>query len=245
EILEGVYEADWAPNGEDLAVVRRLPNGKKQLEYPIGTALYLGNDVNDISFPRVSPSGDLVAFSRKEGDSSWTILTIDPVRKQRTVTQGWNELAGFAWSPKGDALIFTGGRSLDEVSIHAVSLSGRDSILVSNSNDFYVEDVASNGRILAERELVQGSLLCQRPGESRERDLTWLDFSMLRDLSMDGSSVLFAEFMRPRSGAFLRKTDGSPAIRLGDGWGWSLSPDGRWALALTDATPVELVLLPT
>jgi Tol biopolymer transport system component len=43
---------------------------------------------------------------------------------------------------------------------------------------------------------------------------------------------------------YLRKTDGSPAVRLGDGGFGFLSPDRQWVLA-TDRSPAKLVLLPT
>ena len=43
---------------------------------------------------------------------------------------------------------------------------------------------------------------------------------------------------------YLRKTDGSPAVRMGDGNSPQLAPDGKWALAVL-FTPPQLVLLPT
>ena len=43
---------------------------------------------------------------------------------------------------------------------------------------------------------------------------------------------------------YLRQTDGSPAVRLGDGALARLSPDGKWALTVL-FTPPQLVLLPT
>jgi hypothetical protein len=43
---------------------------------------------------------------------------------------------------------------------------------------------------------------------------------------------------------YLRKTDGSPAVRLGDGSFGSLSPDGQW-VAARHGHPASLVLLPT
>jgi len=45
--------------------------------------------------------------------------------------------------------------------------------------------------------------------------------------------------------AYLRKTDGSPAVRLGDGYAFGLSPDGRWALSVVSNPPAQLFLLPT
>jgi hypothetical protein len=44
---------------------------------------------------------------------------------------------------------------------------------------------------------------------------------------------------------YLRATDESPAVRLGDGHALALSPDGRWALSTPQSEPAQLVLLPT
>jgi hypothetical protein len=43
----------------------------------------------------------------------------------------------------------------------------------------------------------------------------------------------------------LRKTDGSPVVRLGDGWAAHLSADGKWALAVVQSRPPQLVIYPT
>jgi len=46
-------------------------------------------------------------------------------------------------------------------------------------------------------------------------------------------------------GVMVRKTDGSPAIRLGDGNAYGISPDKRWVLAVLPTTPVQVRLYPT
>src|SRR5262249_18092727 len=45
-------------------------------------------------------------------------------------------------------------------------------------------------------------------------------------------------------GVYLRKTDASPAVRLGDGRAVALSPDRKWAISIP-ASRDRLVLLPT
>ena len=66
-------------------------------------------------------------------------------------------------------------------------------------------------------------------------------------MSPDGKTIVFSETgeaMGSNYSIFLRKTDGSPAVRLGEGGFGFLSPDGKWVAAL-DGTPAKVVLLPT
>ena len=44
---------------------------------------------------------------------------------------------------------------------------------------------------------------------------------------------------------YLRRCDGSAAVRLGTGDAYDLSHDGRWALATTTEPPSEILVLPT
>jgi len=87
------------------------------------------------------------------------------------------------------------------------------------------------------------------PGESKERELTWLDWSLPAAMSMDGKRVLFSESGEGGGAGYsvyLRGTDGSPAVRLGEGSGQDLSADGEWALAVVHPTSdPQIVLYPT
>ena len=53
-ILEDVEDADWSPDGKELAVARRV-GGRRRLEYPIGKVLY--EPPGWVSCVRVSPDG--------------------------------------------------------------------------------------------------------------------------------------------------------------------------------------------
>jgi Tol biopolymer transport system component len=59
DVLEDVQEADWSPDGTELAVVRWV-NGQNQLEYPVGKVLY--KSAGHLNHPRISPKGNRVAF---------------------------------------------------------------------------------------------------------------------------------------------------------------------------------------
>jgi hypothetical protein len=68
-------------------------------------------------------------------------------------------------------------------------------------------------------------------------------------LSGNGDAVLIAEQGETTGAAggviYLRKSDGSPAVRLGDGFLASLSPDQRWVSTLDVRSPTSITVLPT
>lgn len=91
------------------------------------------------------------------------------------------------------------------------------------------------------------------PGETGERSLAWLDQSIPGALSADGHMLLFGDrgdtAGTNAEAVYLRNTDGSAAVRLGEGLPLALSPDGKWALVLRGGRfaghSPHLVLLPT
>jgi Tol biopolymer transport system component len=85
------------------------------------------------------------------------------------------------------------------------------------------------------------------PGDSQEHDLSNLDYALVRSISPDGKTITFDETGEgggDTGGVYLRKTDGSPAVRLGDGGAGTMSADGRW-VASYSIDQTKLVLLPT
>ena len=99
-----------------------------------------------------------------------------------------------------------------------------------------LHDVAPDGRVLIARTDDRGGVSVRVPGETTERDLAWLDSPNVAGLSRDGRSVLFWEGGvggGAKASVYLRGTDGSAAVRLGDGVALALAPDGRRAIAYT------------
>jgi eukaryotic-like serine/threonine-protein kinase len=84
-------------------------------------------------------------------------------------------------------------------------------------------------------------------GASRERDLSWLDWSLPVDLSSDGNTLLFDEQGAQQGSTYtvaVRDMRGSPPVPLGEGSALGFSPDGKWAAATT-VGDTQLLLLPT
>lgn len=247
EILENVNDADWSPDGANLAV-SRVVAGRNVIEYPIGTVRYRSNGAAPLL--RVSPKGDRIAFYEHDndiGDYSIIVLTLDG--QKRSLSRGWEALGGLAWSPKGDEIWFGGAKAGGDPALRAVSLDGKERLVVETPASMAVDDVARDGKVLFNVVDTRMGIAALAPGSKQERDLSWFDASRVYDISADGKTVLFAElsYGSPRNPAiYLRKTDGSPAVRLGDCNRPTLSPDGKWvACIVNDGRRTRLTLLPT
>jgi predicted Ser/Thr protein kinase len=247
EVLESVTEADWGPNGA-LAVVK-LGEHKMELEFPVGTKLY---EARFIWSMRVSPNGDRVAFFESNapgGGALGEVVVVDRSRKKTTLTTSLMAL-GLAWSPRGDAVWFTGARFDGPPAIRAVSLSGKERLVGRVPAPLKLDDISRDGRVLVTKGLNLGGIACRIPGETREREVGWLENAGVEGLSADGKTLVFGAMEGNWiGGAYTRATDGSPAVRLGDGHPESLSPDGKWVLARAGWTGTawgrEWSLLPT
>src|SRR5216684_1999627 len=247
EVMENVEFADWSPDGSTLAIAHEVA-GRKRLEFPPGKVLYEADGW--IGQLRVSPKGDLVAFldHPQHRDDGGSIAIVDSAGKRTTLSDGWDSIQGLAWSPAGDEIWFTATRTGGDRSLYAVNLSTSVRILARVPGELTLLDVGKEGNVLLTRGIDRAGIVGLAPGETKERDLSWLDWSVPNDLSADGKAVLFSEAGEgggPKYAVYLRKTDGSPAVRLGEGTGVALSPDGKWAAAHPNSTPAPLVLLPT
>ena len=252
DLLEGVEGADWDPTaktGQRVAVVRQdASTGKMRLEFPVGKVLY--ETAGWISFPRVSPLGGLVAFLDHPvlNDSLGSVLVVDTAGNQKTLSSGWAAEAGLAWSPGGREVVFSATRAGSTLAVYAVNLQGGLRQLLGTPDRLMVLDVSADGRLLVTAETTRSALMASIEGQVGERDLSWLDHSFRPHLSADGRWLLFTEGATaagPHYSVCLRKTDGSPVVRLGEGTALGLSPDGKWALAMVPSAPAQLVLLPT
>jgi len=236
EVLDNVQDADWAANGETMAVVRYVPeNNHWRLEYPIGKVLF--ESINWISNPKISPDGKWVAFADHEnqrGDDQGTVAVIrsDGKDKEKKLSSGWVSLEGILWSPGSDEIWFTSTNTGSAVNPRAVTLSGKLRTITNVPGGIWLEDLR-NGTALMVRHQVTVGIRGMGPGAKEERELGWFGWSALRDISRDGRKILFEEEGDgggPNYTVFLRDMDGSPPVRIGEGVPKAISPDAKWVI---------------
>jgi eukaryotic-like serine/threonine-protein kinase len=171
---------------------------------------------------------------------------VDGDGRADTLTDRWSPALGLAWSPTGEEVWFTASRGA-VAALRAIALDRKERLLARGTDMMRIQDVFRDGRVLAVRDHGREGFACRPPDASSDLDLSWFDGSSLAAFSADGRTVLFGEIRGgggAAQGIYLRKTDGSPAVRLGDGYPYDLSPDGRWVLTRSADKAHILMLLP-
>jgi serine/threonine protein kinase/Tol biopolymer transport system component len=247
EINEAVGSADWSPDGQSLAL-GTLTNSSFNLEYPQGTRLYQTQGwIGDL---RVSPDGNMVAFVHHpiRWDSLGTIMVVDRQGKSRVLTGSFSDARGLAWAPSGKEIWFTGSNVHLSSNLFAVDLEGHQRLVWAGAGGVVLQDIFPDGRVLFIRENRRRGIAGLFPGHDSEIDMSWQDWSLVTRISPDGKWIFFAEEGDgggPKYSAYMRATDGSPAIRLGDGTPYGVSPDLKWVASIIPGQPQQLWLLPT
>ena len=245
ELQERVKYADWTADGRELAIVRGLGD-RDVLEFPAGRVIAEPAAPGGFSFVRTSPRGDAVAAFELDSAAwlSGKVVIFDRSGARLAASAPYFNVFGLAWH--GDQVWFT---AADEApllrnTVYAMDASGIVRIVARVPGNTSLHDIAPDGRVLIARTDDRGGITVRPPGAATERDLSWLDAANLADLSPDGSRALFYEGGvggGSKGSVYLRGTDGSPAVRLGDGSALALSPDGRWAITRTTAPHLDLI----
>ena len=247
-LLENVREADWSPDGSTLAIVRDDGRTDK-LEYPIGTVLHQSSGY--LRDPRVSPDGTRVAFFEhpvRFDDRGW-LKVVDRQSNVRTLAGEYWGQEGIAWAPDGQTVFYSAADAgADGYFPRAVAASGSSAprAALPNAGVVYLHDISPGGRWLVMRVDDYRSLRALLPGKTEEREFPWLGSTggATPELSPDRTLLLFSDESESAGSNYavaVRKTDGSPPVRLGDGYPAGFSPDGTKVLAGIPSPPQVLV----
>jgi len=248
EILENVQAADWSPDGSELAMIHGgIPGQSNRLDFPVGTPIY--EPQGWVSHVRFSPRGDALAFIDHvpNGDDG-RVVVVDRKGNRKINSAFYSSVQGVAWAKDGDEVWFTASPGGAARALYSMDLSGKERLALRVPGTLTLQDISREGRVLLCLDNAKFGMIALPPGEKTEKDLSWFDWSVATDLSADGKIVVFSETgeaVGAKYGIFMRNTDGSAAVRLGDGSGGSLSPDGKWVAVQDNGSPAQIQLLPT
>jgi len=255
EIAKDVQCAVWHPSKNSqtslpdeqfLAIVR--DRGKKNcLEFPIGNVIF--ETAGWISHPRFSPDGKKIAFIEHPlnyDDRGFVVLLdLEGTGNKRILTDSSVSILGLAWS--NDEIWFTASYQGSSRMIKAVNLKGEERSVHRGTGSLTLRDISKRGEILVTDDKMRVQTAAGRANEGIERNLSWHDWTLARDLSDDGETLLFEEAGVSGGSAlsaYIRKTDGSSTKKIGDGSAMAFSPDGKYALLRFLSPHHHLALVP-
>ena len=251
-VVEGVpyASADWGPDGKSLAIIREV-EGRSRLEYPIGKVLTESG--TPMCCLRLSRDGREIAFWQDLGLGASLAIIAASGGERRVLTTGWlGSLAAPVWAPDGREVWFSAKQPGEHLALYAVDRARRPRLVARVPGHLELYDVTRDGSVLAGNHTFLISMMGTAPGESKERDLSCLDNSGPVDISSDGKNLLVRELGEgggPTGAAYLRPTDGSLPVKLGDGLAHALSRDGAWVAVQADwgqpPRKPHFVILPT
>jgi hypothetical protein len=246
-LLEGVASADYVAGSSDIVVVRRQ-DGFTRLEVRGRNTLFKTSGW--ISHVRSSRDGRFVAFLHHlviPDDAGDVMLVGLAGEAPRVLSAGWISLTGLAWGPSGEDVWFTATGESGSRTLRAVSREGRAREVYRMPGNLTLHDVSRAGLVLLAHDTMRIGASVS-PQEGGEHDVSWLEQTLLTDLSPDGRTLLFTEFGEgggARYSASLRPADGGPAITLGSGFATALAADGKQILSFGPSASVGLGLVPT
>jgi eukaryotic-like serine/threonine-protein kinase len=245
-----VGDAQWQPGGTTLAIVR-VEGGRQRLEMPPGRVLYETPAATDKASFRVQPlrwSPDGRYLAVWEGVAGERVVVVDTTGRAMARADVSGRCWGMAWSADGRELWYSVSRDGVATEFRALTPGGRGRIVARFQGIMVLWDISRDGRALIGRYVSRTGISGNVGSRAEGRELGWYDYSAPGDISDDGRTLLFSAgglFGGEFKATCIRGMDGSPPVKLGDGFAMGLSPDGQWALALQLGETPRLVLLPT
>ncbi len=254
ELLDEVGEADWSPDGSQLAVIHYVGETCR-LEYPIGHVRYQTTGGAWLSHVRTSPRGERVAFLEHPlaGDDIGHAVILSLRKPEKIVTKDFYAILGLAWAPRADAVWLTAAKAGAGRALFTFNLSGEQELVWRETGSLIIQDISPYGAFLLSRDVSQDEVFGHSELSQTDVALCWMHHCVPTALSRDGSLVLVS-VQGEGSGSgyqvYVRSTRrDSPRVLVGNGMPRQFSPDGHSVLlvdrsSLQPQTTPQLFVLP-
>jgi sugar lactone lactonase YvrE len=128
----------------------------------------------------MSPRGDRIAFLDHpiRNDDGGSVVVVDLAGKPTEVSKGWSTAEGLAWSRDGSEVWFSATRESAARAVYAVSLSGRERLVLPTPRTLTLDDIAGDGRVLMSEDDERTVLRVFPPGAKEDREFSYLDWTL-------------------------------------------------------------------
>ena len=176
------------------------------------------------------------------------MVTVSASGEKKVISTHWTDITGLAWSPDGERLWLTGRKSERSIALFELQQNGKERLLARVPEDLQLMDVSRDGRALLATIDWHSEVYALLPGETEQRDFTYMDFPLPYDFSPQHGLVLFEDVGESSSSeggtSYLATADGAAPMKLGSGFCRGISPNGQSIACITDSSPSQVVIYP-
>ena len=130
-------------------------------------------------------------------------MVVDRNRKTRRVTPEYSAVEGIGWAKDGRSLLLSASPNGMALHVYRADLGGTARLAMPSAGTLTLQDITADGRWLVTRDDQSNALIARAPGQTADRDISWLDRSILPNVSADGQWV--AAFNTPEGAEFRRR----------------------------------------
>jgi hypothetical protein len=233
-VLDSVFDADIAPDGASLAVVRASGAGQ-QLEFPIGHPVF--KTPGWIALPRIAADGRRIAFVVHPfmGDDIGYVAVADAGGQVRRLSEDHNFLQGMAWAGRGDEIWATSGEDRGGT-LWSAAPGRKERVVLRTPAPMRIHDVSPAGAVLITSDALRADISGRLAGDEHDRIWSWWSDDMIGGLAADGSAFTGSGPLPGQTDdniSYLRRNDGRAPVLLGTGGPLAMSPDGGFVVSAT------------
>lgn len=244
--LEGVKFADFGPNNT-MAVVRD-EGGRALLEYPIGQVI-VQTDRSTLLSPRVSPSGEYVAYFECGADNTCHARIVDRSGKLIAESSAFFDWWALAWKASNELWFAPEVRNTDAnaakdpdgVGIYSLDLTGHQRKVFQSPIPITLHDISPQGDVLVTFDRGSPSIEFLEGADPTPKDRTWRDSGS----SVNGVSTNHTLLITGKNVVGIRKPNEEQVIQIAEGDGFALSADGSKAIVASQGKSPKISIVPT
>jgi hypothetical protein len=251
--LERVLFADFGADGA-MAVIR--DDGRRRtVEYPVGQVvaempLIRGrtwSSQSGLVVPRVSPSGEYVAFFDTRRAGANTVKVFDRSGKQVAESPPFSDWWDLAWTPGNELWYSVAENAGRQTTVFGLDLKGRRRVVFRAPGSLTLHDISPQGDVLASIDHILGRIELLDGSGPQPIDRSWREGGSLAAFSTTHAVMLSqsGDSGGPRGSAYFWPPSAREPVRIADGAGLALSEDGSKALVVSNQTPPTVSIVPT
>jgi eukaryotic-like serine/threonine-protein kinase len=250
--LDGTLFADFGANGE-MAVMRS--DGTRQtMEFPVGQILAQVSTVRSrgrtpaaFATPRVSPSGNYVAFFDTQVTRAVRVRIFDRVGTFVAESRPFQDWWALAWTPTDEVWFAAAETAGWQTSIYSLDLSGRERTVLRAPGAITLHDISPQGDVLVSFDRGSRPLEVLGSTDSTSRSRSWREGSDTSAFSANHTLLITGngDSAGPEGSVYAWPAQDTQPVRIAAGDGLALSPDGRYALVASKESPPTLSIVPT